>query len=292
MSKLAAVLRMVKFEHSIFALPFALGGALLAANGMPPVSDLVLIVLAAVFARTTAMAFNRLVDRRYDATNPRTAQRELVSGGLAVGWTWGFTVCCATGFFACAYLLAPICGWLSLPVLVILCGYSLLKRFTVLCHFGLGIALACAPAGAWLAVSKGFLPGWELPLWIGGGVVLWVAGFDLLYSILDIEHDRKSGLHSLPARLGAERTRFVAAFLHLAAVLCWYYFGNLAELGGGYNLGLVLVGGLLLVEHLILLGRGLHRIPAAFFTVNAWIGPAWLSGLVFSLPPDSAILIG
>lgn len=283
---------MVKFEHTVFALPFAIGGALLAANGLPDFLDLMLILLAAIFARTAAMAFNRLVDRDVDASNPRTHKRELVTGELAVAWTWGFTFFCAAAFIASAFLLAPICGYLSIPVLVILCGYSLLKRFTLLCHFGLGFALACAPAGAWLAVNKEFSGGWDLPLWIGAGVLLWVAGFDLLYAIQDIAHDRKNGLHSLPSRLGIERTRLLAGLLHLGALAMWWNFGTLAKLEIPFYFGLAGVAGILSLEHFFLRGNRIERIPAVFFNLNAWVGPVWLLGFIFSLPPNSGILTG
>jgi 4-hydroxybenzoate polyprenyltransferase len=283
MSRLAKVLRMVKFEHSVFALPFALGGAWLAARGLPPWSDLAWIVIAAVAARSSAMAFNRLVDRRFDASNPRTASRELVTGELGVAWTAAFTAATAAAFVGASFALAPVCGWLSLPVLGILLGYSLLKRFTLFCHFGLGVALACAPAGAWLAVAKEFDPGWHVPLWIGAGVVCWVAGFDLLYSIQDLEHDRREGLHSVPARFGSRATRGFAALLHVAAVLLLARAQREAELGTWATAGLVAVALLLLTEHLLVRGERIDRIPVAFFNVNAWVGPAWLAGVLAEL---------
>ena len=176
MSKLARTLRMIRFEHSVFALPFALTGAWIAARGLPPLIDLAWIVIAAVAARSAAMAFNRIADRKIDAANPRTADRELVTGAIDLRFAWLFTEINAAFFVGASFALAPICGWLSFPVLAVLFGYSLLKRFALLCHFGLGLALACAPSGAWLAIAKDFLPGWGVPLWIGGGVVAWVAG--------------------------------------------------------------------------------------------------------------------
>jgi len=282
-SKLAKVLRMIKFEHSVFALPFALSGAWIAARGVPPLLDLGLIVLAAVAARSAAMAFNRLVDRRYDASNPRTAGRELVTGELSGRWTAAFTGANAAVFVAASFLLAPVCGWLSFPVLALLLGYSLLKRFTLLCHFGLGLALACAPGGAWLAVAKDFLPGWGVPLWIGAGVVAWVGGFDLLYSIQDIDHDRREGLHSVPARIGAAGSRRLAAGLHLLSLLLFWQAGVAAALGAWYLAGLGAVALLLATEHGLLRGGRTERIPLAFFTVNAWVGPAYFLGLVLDL---------
>ncbi|RMH04099.1 MAG: 4-hydroxybenzoate octaprenyltransferase [Planctomycetota bacterium] len=280
MSRLARVLRMIRFEHSVFALPFALAGAWLAAGGLPPIRDLAGTAVAAVAGRSAAMAFNRLADRRFDASNPRTADRELVTGSLEVGWTSGFTLVCSLLFVVTSFWLAPICGWLSLPVLALLLGYSLLKRFTLLCHFGLGLALACAPCGAWLAVAKAFRPGWPVPLWIGAGVVAWVAGFDLLYAIQDIDHDRREGLHSIPARFGQRRSRRLAAGLHLLAVALWIRAGVLAGLGPGYAAGLLLVALLLAAEHLVLRGGRIDRVPLAFFRINAWVGPAFFTGVL------------
>ncbi|MBL7008544.1 MAG: UbiA family prenyltransferase [Planctomycetes bacterium] len=283
MNRLAQVLRMIKFEHSVFALPFALAGAWIAAGGLPPAADLALIVAAAVAARSAAMAFNRLVDRDFDATNPRTAGRELVTGELKPGWTAAFTAASAGLFVAASFLLAPVCGWLSIPVLALLLGYSLLKRFTLLCHFGLGLALACAPGGAWLAVSKDFVAGWPVPLWIGAGVVAWVSGFDLLYAIQDVAHDRREGLHSVPARIGARRSRLLAAGLHVLALALFWVAGAEAGLGGWYRGGLGLVALLLILENWLLRGGRVERIPQAFFSVNAWVGPAYLLGLLLDL---------
>lgn len=282
MSRLTRTLRMIRFEHSVFALPFALAGAWIAAGGLPPRTDLGWIVVAAVAARSAAMAFNRLVDRRYDAQNPRTADRELVTGALGSRYALGFTLVCAAVFVGASFALAPICGWLSLPVLVVLLGYSLLKRFTLLCHFGLGLALACAPAGAWLAVAKDFVPGWHVPVWIGGGVVAWVAGFDLLYAIQDADFDRAAGLRSVPARLGARRARGLSAALFLVALGCWAVAGGEAGLGIGYWVGLAVCAALLVTEHLLLRGGREERIPLAFFRVNAWVGLAYFAGVVAS----------
>lgn len=288
MSKLSKTLGMIKFEHSVFALPFALAGAWLAAAGLPPLLDLAGIVVAAVAARSAAMAFNRIVDLPYDARNPRTANRELVTGELGVGYAAGFTLFHSALFVAASFWLAPICGWLSLPVLVVLLGYSLLKRFTLLCHFGLGLALACAPAGAWLAISKSFVPGWDVPLWIGIGVVVWVAGFDLLYAIQDADFDRSEGLRSIPSKLGPNRTRALSALCFAGAWAAWLWAGLLAELGWPYFAALTLMAGLLFLEHWLVRGDRLDRIPLAFFKVNAWIGVVYFLGLLAALHLDPA----
>ncbi len=279
MSRFVSVLRMIRFEHSVFALPFALSGAWIAAGGLPPARDLVGIVVAAVAARSAAMAFNRLVDRDFDATNPRTAGRELVRGVLSPSWTGGFVAVCSALFVAASFWLAPVCGWLSLPVLAVLLGYSFLKRFTLACHLGLGLALGLAPAGAWLAVRKGFTAGWTEPLWVGAGVLCWVAGFDLLYALQDLEHDRRQGLHSFPARFGAGRTRAAAALLHLLALAAFLGLGRRAGFGTAYHLGVLACALLLAAEHWLLRDGRLDRVPLAFFQVNAWVSVAFFAGL-------------
>ena len=272
MTALATTLRMIKFEHSVFALPFALSGAWLAAGGLPPWSDLLWVVVAAVAARSAAMAFNRIHDRSIDATNPRTSERELVTGSLSLRYAWVFTLVNSLFFVAASFALAPICGWFSFPVLVVLLGYSRLKHHGWFCHLGLGLALGLAPAGAWLAVSKGFVDGWQLPLWIGLGVLAWVAGFDLLYAMQDIEHDRREGLHSFPARFGPQATRGMSAALYLLALASWNVVGVQLGLGGWYLVGLGAIALLLAFEHWLLRGSRLDRVPLVFFRVNAWVG--------------------
>lgn len=283
MSKLASTLRMIRFEHSVFALPFALSGAWLAADGLPPLLDLGWIVIAAIAARSSAMAFNRIVDRDVDAANPRTANRELVTGALDLRFAVLFTLVNAGIFVTASFLLAPICGWLAFPVLAVLLGYSLLKRFTLLCHFGLGLALACAPSGAWLAIAKDFYPGWGVPLWIGAGVVSWVAGFDLLYAIQDLDFDRRAGLRSIPARLGGARTRLCSAVLFVLAVASWGLAGVFAGLAWPYFVGLGGCAALLLSMHLLVGGGREDRILMAFFTVNSWVGVVYFVGLLAAL---------
>jgi 4-hydroxybenzoate polyprenyltransferase len=279
-NSLRNTLRMIKFEHSVFALPFALSGAVIAANGMPPLVDLVLLVLAAVFARSAAMAYNRVHDRHHDASNERTANRELVVGTLSVRYAISFTLFCSFAFIGIAFLLAPICGWLSLPCLMVLLGYSHLKRYSYLCHLGLGIALGLAPAGAWLAVNKSFDGDWQLPLIIGAGVSLWVAGFDLLYAIQDIEHDLQQGTFSIPARFGTTATKCVAMVCFMSAVVLWGN-GN-QQLGSGpiSMLGLALVAVLLAAELFLVHRYGKEKIPMAFFKVNAWVPMVYFLSLV------------
>jgi len=288
MSALAATLRMIRFEHSVFALPFALSGAWIAADGLPPIADLALVVVAAVAARSAAMAFNRLADRRLDAANPRTAARELPSGRLSARYAAAFTLASALIFVAASFLLAPVCGWLSLPVLALLAGYSYLKRWTWLSHAGLGLALACAPAGAWLAVSKEFAPGWPLPLALGLGVLAWVAGFDLLYALQDEAHDRRAGLHSFPARFGARAARAAAAALFALALLAWGLTAGRIGLRWPFWAALSVIGALLAAELELVRRGGVAGVPAAFFTVNAWVGPVFFAGLILALPDSGA----
>jgi 4-hydroxybenzoate polyprenyltransferase len=279
MTSLSTTLRMIKFEHTVFALPFALAGAWLAAGGLPPWFDLFLIVIAAVAARSAAMAYNRISDRRIDASNPRTATRELVTGALSLRYAVLFTLINSAVFVAAAFSLAPVCGWLSFPVLIVLLGYSKLKRFSWLCHMGLGVALGLAPAGAWLAIQKDFHPGWQTPLWIGLGVLAWVTGFDLLYAIQDIEHDRKEGLHSFPARFGSAVSRACSMALYAVAVLAWAGVGVQASLGSIYQGAVLLIAGILVFEHWLLRGGRLERVPVVFFRVNSWVGVVFFLGL-------------
>lgn len=291
MNSLGTTLRMVRFEHSVFALPFALAGAWIAAQGLPPWPDLAGIVVAAVAARNAAMVYNRIADRDIDASNPRTANRELVTGALSLRFAHLFLLLNVALFVTASFWLAPVCGWLSLPVLVILLGYSKLKRFSWLCHLGLGLALACAPLGAWLAVNKSFDGAWYLPLGLGLGVIAWVAGFDLLYAMQDIEHDREQGLSSVPARFGAARAQQVSAFAFALALSSWAWVGWQAMLQGPYWLGLGVVALLLFLEHWLLRGKQ-DRVPLVFFRVNAWVGVVFFAGLCWSLPDlaEAAIL--
>jgi 4-hydroxybenzoate polyprenyltransferase len=284
MKALRSTLRMIRFEHSVFALPFALAGAWLAARGLPPTRDLLLIVLAAVAARSAAMAFNRLADASLDARNPRTATRELPSGVLTRAYAAGFTAVCSLVFLGASFLLAPLCGWLALPVLALLLGYSFLKRFTWASHAGLGLALACAPAGAWLAIMKDFSAGWTLPLGLGLGVLAWVTGFDLIYALQDEEHDRRVGLRSVPARFGARAALTASAASFVLALAAWAWAGSSAGARWPFWLALAAIAGILLLEQAIVRRGGVARVPAAFFTLNAWVGPVFLAGWVTALP--------
>lgn len=259
---------LVRIEHTVFALPFAYVGALLAADGWPGLADMVWVTIAMVGARTLAMALNRLVDAQIDARNPRTASRELPSGALTRVQVLVLCALALVVFLVAVWQLDPVVRYLwPIPVAMFVV-YPYLKRFTWLCHFWLGACLALAPVGAWLAVS-GTAP-WEA--WaIAGAVLLWVAGFDLFYSLFDVEHDRREGLQSWAVRFG-ERGVFVGARIaHLATVFLLALAGFGLDVSIWYWLGVAVTAALLAYEHSIVRPGDLRRLDAAFFTVNGFI---------------------
>jgi 4-hydroxybenzoate polyprenyltransferase len=271
------LLELVRFSHTVFALPFALLAAALAWKDEPfRAADLLGILLCMVFARSAAMAFNRLADRHIDARNPRTATRHLPAGLLGVGTVWAFTIACAGGFVASTLLFLwrePSNPWpliLSGPVLLFVCGYSLAKRFTSLAHLWLGAALMLAPVAAWIAV-KG-LDDLTVPLILGAAVMGWVTGFDILYACQDAAFDQAEGLHSIPARLGVARSLRVAAACHavMFALLVALGFAS-PHLGAVYFAGLGAVGLLLVYQHALVRPDDLSRVNRAFFHVNGVI---------------------
>lgn len=274
MRPLVLTLQMIKWEHTVFALPFALLSLLVAADGRPAWSTLGWVLVAMVGARSTAMAFNRLVDHRIDAANPRTAMRELPSGALRRAPVIVFTLATAALFVFAAAMLNPLCLALSPVALVIVWFYSLTKRFTALSHFFLGLALGVAPIGAWLAVRGGFD---AFPLVLAGAVMLWVAGFDILYACQDLDFDRGVGLHSVPAAVGHRAARWVARAVHLGAIAAWVVAFRLAGFEQVALAGVALVAALLLYEHWLVRGGDLRRIDRAFFEVNSWVGMVLLA---------------
>jgi 4-hydroxybenzoate polyprenyltransferase len=263
-----ATLEMIRFSHSVFALPFALLALVLAAGGVPPLRTIGLVVAAMVFARSAAMAFNRVVDRRFDAVNPRTAGRHLVTGALSVRFAVGFTVVCAALFVACAAALNETALLLSPAVLAVLLGYSYLKRVTSAAHFGVGLALGLSPLGAWVAGAGGLVGDLRVPLVLGAAVTLWVAGFDVIYACQDADVDRREGLRALPARLGVPRALRVAALCHVLCLILFVLVGRLARLGVAWDVAVALAAALLLVEHFVVKGGDLARVNLAFFTLN------------------------
>jgi 4-hydroxybenzoate polyprenyltransferase len=259
---------LVKLEHTVFALPFAYVGAFLAVDGYPGTEALAWVTVAMVGARTLAMGLNRIVDEEIDSRNPRTAGRELPSGTLSRGQVWALCAVALGVYLVAVFQLEPVVRWLwPIPVAMFVV-YPYLKRVTWLCHLWLGACLGLAPVGAWLAVS-GSAP-WESWV-IGAAVALWVAGFDLFYSLFDVEHDRAEGLHSWATRFGVRGVFVGARAFHAAVVILLAAAG--AGLGAGpfYWLGVAAVAGLLAYEHSLVRPGSLERLDAAFFTVNGVI---------------------
>ncbi len=267
-SPLALTLSMIKFAHTVFALPFALLAAVLAAGGVPPLKTLFWILVAMIGARSAAMSFNRLADRDVDARNPRTASRELPSGVLSVRFTALFCAGSAAVFVFAAAQLNRLCLILSPVALVVIFGYSLTKRWTALSHLVLGLSLAMAPAGAWIAVTGAVA---RLPVVLALAVVFWVAGFDVIYSLQDESFDREQGLKSVPARLGGRRALLVSALFHATALAFLYVALVLARGGLVFGLGVILSGAFLVRQHAIVKPGDLSRVDAAFFTANGWL---------------------
>ncbi len=271
-----AVARMVKFSHSLFALPFAVSAVVLVAgNAALDPMRLALVAGAVVAARTAAMAMNRIADRSIDSRNPRTQQRELVTGEVSPAAAWLLLVGSGAAFVAAAALLSPLTGWLALPVLAILLGYSFAKRFTWACHLWLGVAQALGPIGVAIALT-GAIPASALLLGLGVGT--WIGGFDVFYSLQDMEFDRSQGLHSIPARFGVEGALAWARGLHVLAVAAILLAGVAGRQGPGWFLGSALLAAVLLAEHLYVAPRGElrpERIGKAFFDFNAFASVAF-----------------
>jgi 4-hydroxybenzoate polyprenyltransferase len=272
--------RMIKFSHSVFALPFALASAAVAANGRVPWRELPWIVVAMIGARSAAMGFNRLADQSIDARNPRTAGRELPRGLLARREVWLFVTLSALALIGAAAMLNPLCLLLSPVALLVVFGYSYTKRLTSLSHLVLGLALSIAPVGAWLAVRGRFD---AAPVVLALAVLAWVAGFDTIYSCQDVDFDRREGLRSLPALLGIRRALIVSRVLHVAAVILLAALYTLAPLHPIYLAGVAAVAALLVYEHSLVSADDLSRVDAAFFTVNGWISVGYFVFTVLGL---------
>jgi len=273
---LRVVFEMIKFEHTLFALPFALIGMVLAADGWPSWRTFFWILVAMVGGRSAAMGFNRLVDRRIDAENPRTARRALPAGLLTPGFVAFFVVASLALLVVAAWQLNPLCVKLVAVAIPVLLGYSYTKRFTWVSHLVLGLALAGAPLGAWIAVTGHFAP---TPFLVAAVVLTWVAGFDVLYALQDERFDRERGLFSIPARFGTAASLWISALLHLLtlaglALLPWLYPPGL---GASYWFGFAVCAALLAYQHAIVRPGDLSRLDAAFFTANGL-----LSGALFA----------
>ncbi|MDX2081763.1 MAG: UbiA-like polyprenyltransferase [Terrimicrobiaceae bacterium] len=271
---LSGFLQFIRFSHTIFALPFAIGAMFVAADGWPSFRVVAGILLAMVFARTAAMTFNRLADWNIDQRNPRTAGRHRLMSRPAAAVVCAIS---AAGFVAAAAWLNPLCLMLSPVALAIVFFYSLTKRFTDFAQFFLGLALAVAPVGAWMAVTGGAT---IVPLVLAAAVLVWVAGFDLIYASQDYEVDRREGLHSLVVRLGVERAFRWAVGLHIAAFFGLAAFGWMAGLGLGYGAALVVIAGALIFEHREARRGTVESINRAFFQANAVVGIVFVLGIV------------
>ncbi len=273
-SKIRTTLEMIKWEHSIFALPFALTAVLLAANGLPAWRTVAWILVAMVSARSCAMAFNRWADADLDAENPRTSNRAIPAGLLSKQFVLGFTIVTGLVFVGAAAALNRLTLYLSPVVLLVLLGYSYMKRLTRWSHLVLGLALGLAPSAAWIAVRGSLDP---RILVLTAAVTLWVGGFDVLYACQDFEHDREVGLHSLPQAMGIVTAFWAARLMHLAMLALLVWFGLLFHFNVAGWIGIAVVALLLTYEHSIVSPRDLRRLNAAFFTMNGVIAMVFLA---------------
>lgn len=271
MNTLTLYLRMIKISHSVFALPFAFTGAILAASGIPSFKQIFWITVAMVGARSGAMGLNRIIDRKIDSENPRTSNREIPAGKIKVRDAIIFTAVSLFLLIFAAYNLNPLCLKLSPIAIGVLFLYSYTKRFTWASHFVLGIAISAAPLGAWIAVRGSFdldiLP-------LAFAVVFWLAGFDILYAIQDVEFDIKHGLHSIPQRFGLSKALLMSKFFHLVTWILLILTGIIFDLNIAYWLGIALIAGLLIYEHSLVKPNDLNKLNIAFFNMNGYISIA------------------
>ncbi|MFN2578602.1 MAG: UbiA-like polyprenyltransferase [Pyrinomonadaceae bacterium] len=266
---IGTTLAMIKVEHTLFALPFAFLGAVLAARGIPSLWQILWIAVAMVGGRSTAMAFNRIADREYDARNPRTSMRAIPAGVLSVGFVWSFTLISAAIFFLAAAMLNRLTLLLSPLALASVVLYSYTKRWTLLSHLVLGWCLGIAPTGAWIAV-RGAIDS-PVPLVLSLIVMLWTAGFDVLYACQDYDFDRREGLRSIPARFGVAQSLWISRTLHITAFIALIALYFLTNLGILAALGVLTTGALLIYQHTLVRANDLSRLNAAFFTTNAFV---------------------
>ena len=278
-NKIKVLLEMIKFKHTVFALPFAFIGAFLAARGVPSARVFLWVVIAMAGARTCAMGFNRIADRRFDAMNPRTAKRALPAGEVSLTESWLMVIVSGVIFFGACYMLNRLALFMAPFALSLTLIYSLTKRFTWLCHVVLGIALAFSPLGGWVAVSGSFegYP-WVLSL----GVLFWVSGFDTIYACLDADFDKDAGLYSLPAYFGRRRAFHLAVFFHFLAFVFFTATGYEAQLNTYYYIGVLITGCALFYQHIVVNPKDLSRIHVSFFSMNGIIAvtlfaATWLS---------------
>lgn len=266
--KISSLLELIKFSHTIFSFPFAIMSAFIAADGMPTFRQLILIVGALAMARSAAMSFNRIVDVNFDIHNPRTAYRVELQKKIGKKNVWIFTLVCIGLFVTFAGLLNRLALYMSPVAILIVFGYSFTKRFTDLSHFVLGLALALSPIGAWIGIQGRF---GVTPFLLAFAVVLWTAGFDIIYACQDLEHDKKLGLHSLPKRIGLLWALILSGILHFFMVLILFVVPRYSDLGIIYSIGVCVTAALLFYEHLLVKPKDLSKINTAFFTVNGII---------------------
>ncbi len=271
---------LVAFPHTVFALPFAFMGMLLGAGGLPTLSELIWITLAMVGARTAAMSFNRIADRSYDAKNPRTSGRPLPSGRMMIGSAVALMAASCGLFLLACWALGPLCLALSPLALGIVLSYSYTKRFTWLTHLYLGLALAVAPVGAWIAVGGPLSP---VPVLLAFAVLCWTAGFDLIYSCQDAAFDRNHHLQSIPARFGTAAALHLSSILHVLMVLALIGVAITVPLSGFYLAGVALTAAVLFYEHSIVRPDDLSRVNVAFFTLNGWVAVILLLATLIDL---------
>ncbi len=284
MQKVSDFLELIKFEHTIFALPFAYLGMVLAAGGWPGWRTFFWITVAMAAARTVAMSLNRILDRDYDARNPRTARRPLVTGRISMRTAWVGTAVALGVLIGAAWALGPLPLRLLPGALLFLVGYSYTKRFTWASHFILGMTDGLAPMGAWVAVRGSLFTRGDLPAWLLFIVVtLWIGGFDLIYACQDTDFDRQAGLHSIPARFGIAAALRLSAWTHLLMVVLLVALGPLLHLGWPYDLAVAATAVLLLYEHRLVRPDDLSRVDIAFFNINSYISLILFSGVVLAL---------
>ena len=268
LNKIKIILEMIKFEHTIFALPFAFTGALLAANGLPSWRTIIWITVAMVGARSAAMGFNRWADRRFDAENPRTKERALPRGLVTPFQVVIFTALSSAVLIFAAYMLNPLSFYLSPVALATLFFYSYTKRFTFLSHAFLGLAICLAPVGSWIAVSGKIA---SPALVLGGAVLFWLLGFDILYALQDIEFDKKAGLYSIPQRFGIRRALLISRTAHAITIGALFWLSSLLSLGWCYLAGIFIALCLIVYEHSLIKEDDLSKLDLAFFNMNGYI---------------------
>ena len=279
LNKIKIMLEMIKFKHTVFALPFALMGAFLSAGGVPGLRVFLWVVVAMAGARTCAMGFNRIADRRFDAANPRTSSRAIPAGEVTLMESWGMVVFSGLVFFFACYKLNLLALAIAPFALSLTLLYSLTKRFTWLCHVVLGLALAFSPLGGWVAVSGSLN---DYPWVLSLGVLFWVAGFDTIYACLDADFDRQAGLFSMPVKFGRQKAFRLAVFFHVLAFVFFTVTGIQSGLNLIYFAGIALTGGALFYQHIIVAPGDLSRIQVSFFSMNGFIAltlfvATWLS---------------